>query len=44
MNEQTSIQLLIEFGPAELQGAMIWIPAPLRDGIRTESEVMEPVI
>jgi hypothetical protein len=43
MNEQTFIQLLIEFGPAEFQGAMIWIPAPRRDGVRKESEVMEPI-
>lgn len=28
MYEQTVIQLLIEFGPAELQGAVIWVPAP----------------
>jgi hypothetical protein len=44
MNEQTFIQLLIEFGPAEFQGAMIWIPSPMRDGIRQESEVMSTSI
>jgi hypothetical protein len=43
MNEQTFIQLLIEFGPAEFQGAMIWIPAPMRDGTRKEGEVMETI-
>lgn len=44
MKKQPLIQLLIEFGPAEYQGAMIWIPAPrhepVRTGILTESGVI----
>lgn len=40
MNEQSFIQLLIEFGPAELQGAIIWVPAPWRRRTRLEGEVI----
>ncbi len=44
MYRQSFIQLLIEFGPAELQGAILWVPAPRCRKTRTESEVIHPLI
>lgn len=40
MKNESFIQLLIEYGPADLRGAMIWVNPPTSLGTSCESGVI----
>jgi hypothetical protein len=40
MNYEPFIQLFIEFGPLEFQGAILWLPETLPSPAVSESEVI----